>query len=452
MVSKRFVIVAVAATLALPSQRAAADFADGLVGGLVGGAVSGIIVNESAKARERKRSTVTQSAPKRTYRAPVNSVARQQVREEQTALNYFGFPAGTPDGIRGRNTRNATSQFQSHMGYPATGYLAEYERQFLISSYYRAQSSGAATAQLIAQRGQGTRGLLHAYRDEAAGVPSYVAAPAPAPQAQVPSPVMAAIPQAAQVPQAQQPQESPTQTASVGALPNLMASGGDGPSLASHCNQISLITSSNGGFVTEAAMTDPRFGLNEQFCLARTYAIAEGETMAASLKGVTPEQLEEQCRAFGPAMRDYVSALSLSPREAVIGDVRGFVLQSGQSPAQLAGTAKICLSVGYRIDDMNVALGSGLLLTALGEEAYGELMCHHRHEGFGASRRPDLALAWYDGAIRAVENGAEPVFAPGNAGRNALIRKAAFHTQGANPAEPQETVQPAATLPTFSLD
>jgi peptidoglycan hydrolase-like protein with peptidoglycan-binding domain len=372
-------------------------------------------------------------------------VERQQVRETQTALNYFGFPAGTPDGVRGRNTRNAVSQFQGHMGYPVTGYLADYERQFLISSYYRAQSSGAATSQLIAQRGQGTRGLLHAYRDEAVGVPTYAAAPVPAPQAQ--SPVMAAVPQAAQVPQAEQPAQT-----NASALPNLMASGGEGPSLASHCNQVSLITSSNGGFVTEASLSDARFALNEQFCLARTYAIAEGETMAANLKGVTPEQLEDQCRAFGPAMRDYVSALSLNERDAVIGDVRGFVLQSGQSPAQLAGTAKICLSVGYRIDNMNVALGSGLLLTALGEEAYGELMGHHLNEGFGTTRRPDLALAWYDGAVSAVENGAEPVFAPGNSERNSLIRKAAFQSKGAQAPKPQETVQPASTLPTFSLE
>jgi len=119
MVTKKILVAALATAVALPASQAAADFKDGLVGGLVGGAVSGIIVNESAKARERKRSTVT-----RTYRAPVNTVERQQIRETQTALNYFGFPAGTPDGVRGRNTRNAASQFQAHMGYPATGYLA----------------------------------------------------------------------------------------------------------------------------------------------------------------------------------------------------------------------------------------------------------------------------------------------------------------------------------------
>src|SRR6056297_2977863 len=123
MVSKRIMMAALAASVALPAGRAAADFADGLVGGLVGG----IIVNESAKARERKRTTTTTT--RRVYRAPANTVQRQQVRETQTALNYFGFPAGTPDGVRGRNTRNAVSQFQGHMSYPVTGRLAEYERQ-----------------------------------------------------------------------------------------------------------------------------------------------------------------------------------------------------------------------------------------------------------------------------------------------------------------------------------
>ena len=438
MAAKQLIAVALMASVAaVPGTRAAADFADGLVGGIVGGAVSGIIVNESAKARERKRTT------RRVYTAPANSIDRQQVRENQTALNYFGFPAGTPDGIRGRNTRNAISQFQSHMGYPVTGQLASYERQFLISSFYRAQSGGAATSQLIAQRGQGTRGLLHAYRDQAMGV-----SPGQ-------SPVMAAVPQQARAEPAPAPTPEPApepQQASgsgAGALPNLMGSGGDGPSLASHCNQVSLVTSSNGGFVTAASMQNARIALNEQFCLARTYAIAEGETMSAALKGITPEQLEEQCRAFGPAMRDHVAALSLEERDAVLEGVRSFVMQSGQSPAQLAGTAKICLSVGYRIDNMTVALGSGLLLTALGQEAYGELMGHHLNEGFGTTRRPDLAKGWYEAAVEAVEAGSEPVFAPGNSDRNALLRKAVFG--GPDPTQGSQ-VQPAATLPTFNME
>ncbi|MBZ0124556.1 MAG: peptidoglycan-binding protein [Roseovarius sp.] len=430
MFSKRIALsMLVAAIAATPATRAAADFADGLVGGLVGGAVSGIIVNESAKARERRR-----SAPQRVYRAPVNTVARQQVIEEQTALNYFGFPAGTPDGVRGRNTRNAASQFQAHMGYPITGNLTEYERQFLVSSYYRAQSNPAMTAQLVAQRGMGPRGILHAYRDEAAGMTAGTTGSGS---------VMVSKP-------AQTEQSTDTGSgATMAALPNLMGDGGDGPSLASHCNQVSLVTSSNGGFVTAASLGDPRFALNEQFCLARTYAISSGEAAAANLSGVSNAQLEEQCGAIGPAMRDYVAALSLEPRDGVIDEVRGFVRDSGQAPAQLSGTAKICLSVGYRTDKMDVALGSALLLAGLGEDAYSELIGHHLNEGFGTTRRPDLAVAWYEAGIAAVERSGEPVFAPGSPERTDLIRKAVFTGQSSGAQQGTESVKPAATLPSF---
>jgi len=429
MFSKKIAFSMLAAAIAAtPASRAAADFADGLVGGLVGGAVSGIIVNESAKARERRR------APQRVYRAPVNTVARQQVIEEQTALNYFGFPAGTPDGVRGRNTRSAASQFQAHMGYPATGHLTEYERQFLVSSYYRAQSNPTLTAQLVAQRGMGPRGVLHAYRDEAAGMTAGTTGSGS---------VMVSKP-------AETGQSMDTGSgATMAALPNLMGDGSDGPSLASHCNQVSLVTSSNGGFVTAASMGDPRFALNEQFCLARTYAISSGEAAAANLSGVSNAQLEEQCGAIGPAMSDHVAALSLEPRDAVLDDVRGFVLESGQSPAQLSGTAKICLSVGYRTDNMDVALGSALLLTGLGEDAYSELIGHHLNEGFGTTRRPDLATAWYEAGISAVERGGEPVFAPGSPERTDLIRKAVFTGQSSGAQQGTETVKPAATLPSF---
>ncbi len=440
MFSKRFVMSAVAASLVLlPGTRSVADIGDGIVGGLVGGAVSGIIVNESAKARERKRATTTTTRTRTIYQnAPASSARRAEVRETQVALNYFGFPAGTPDGVTGRNTRNAVAQYQAHMGYPVSGYLNDYERQFLVGSYYRAQSGGMATTQLIAQRGQGTRGLLHAYRDEAAGNPNYSA------------PTGTGVTQATAAPTEASPEQNQTSL-----LPNLMGSQDNGRSLASHCNQVSLLTNSNGGFVTEASISDPRFALNEQFCLARTYAIASGEKLAGSLQGVTNSQLEEQCRAFGPAMRDQVAALSLKNQADVMQDVRGFILDEGMPPAQLAGTARICLSVGYRTDNMDVALGSALLLTALGEGVYGELMGHHLSEGFGTAKRPDLALAWYQTGFDAIDRGAEPVFAPGNPGRNALIQKAAYQLNGIQGDQAggssEGTVQPASTLPSFNI-
>ena len=413
---------ALAAMIAVTSVgRADADIGDAIVGGIIGG----VIVNEASKNRQR---TV-----KKVYRAPANSAARAEAREVQTALNYFGFPAGTPDGILGQRSRTAISQYQAHLGYPVTGYLNEYEKSFLLSSYNRALAGGPITHQQIAATGMGPRGLLLKYRDEAAGVT--VAQPVPQVQTAPPATVEVTAPATTPVPE--------TTTA---ALPNFLG-GGDALSLASHCNTVSLLTNTNGGFTTLASMSDPNVVLNEQFCLARTYAIAQGEDLAASIQGVGVNEIVAQCQQFGPVMKDHVAALSLKPRDAVLQGVSGFILGSGMSPPQLAATSKVCLSVGYRTDDMDVAIGSGLILVALGEQVYAELMGHHLNQGFGATARQDLADEWYAMGIAAIEGGQPAVFAPGQPERTALIKAAVMGPDNAMNAP----VQPASALPTFKI-
>jgi hypothetical protein len=228
-----------------------------------------------------------------------------------------------------------------------------------------------------------------------------------------------------------------------GALPNFFGAASQA-SLASHCNTVSLVTNTNGGFTTAASMTDPMVALNEQFCLARTYAIARSEEMVGQIQGVTPQQVADQCEAFAPAMKDEVAALSLKPRDEVAKKVSAFVLNTGMSPAQLSGTAKICLGVGYRTDNMDVALASGLLLYALGEGVYGELMGHHLAMGFGTTKRPDVAATWYEAGLAASDAGADAVFVPGQPERTELIRKASMQLTGAGPST-------ASTLPVFNV-
>ena len=444
MFFRNFTMACAAACLvAVPASRVQADAGDFVAGAVIGG----VIGHAVGKNNQKKKRVV-----RKTYRSNpstgVSSAVRAQNREVQTSLNYFGFPAGTPDGVLGRNSRAAIASYQAHMGYPATGQLTQYERDFLVTSYSRALAGGAVTNQQIASNPQGPRGLLHVYRDQAAGI-----APAAA-QATVLQPAATTVVVA---PQAQllTPQQPATEVASTqgdtsgSALPNFLGTA-QANSLASHCNKVSLLTSTNGGFTKADNVVDANFALNEQFCLARTYAIAQGEELVSKIQGFTPQQIAQQCEGFGPALKDHVAALSLKPRDAVMQDVSGFVLQTGMSPAQLAGTAKICLSVGYRTDNMDVAVGSALLLAVLGEQVYGELMGHHLSQGFGASKRADLSLAWYDMGLKAVDSGATPVFAPGQPERSALIRKAAFSLDSSqSQASPQ--VQPAAALPTFKI-
>lgn len=539
---------------------------DAFVGGLVGGIIGGAIANQTAQPRQR---TVYRNAPRTvrsTKKAPVYSAAREQNRETQTALNYFGFNSGTPDGVLGSRSRAAASSFQSHLGYVPTGQLTQYERDFLISSYYRAQSGGPTTAQLIASNPQGVRGLLIVYRDEQMngsgnsataaisghyGLPKVVAeavneiAKSSDPSAEQlvqrsgfiqlsdingdgqtdyvldtsvtgsafwcnaqscavrvfastpdgyerndfqafnvtpamfsctrgtcsksdgPVTQMAAAPAPTEVPEAgQQTQMVSTPVASAQpvvksvpvaapatpALPNFFTgTASAGPSLASHCNKVNLLTSTNGGFTTEETLTDATLALGEQMCLARTYAITLGEDLMSKVAGATPAQIAEQCKSFGPVLAEYVSALSVQPRADVLKGVSAFALNSGMAPEQLSATARICLASGYKSDDMTVAMGSALILVSLGEAPYSELIGHHLSQGFGTTRRDDLAMAWYDDALQAAQSGSKQVFAPGQPERLGLIQKASMML-GGNAAASAPALTPAsATLPIFAV-
>ena len=393
----------------LPAERVAADAGDFIAGAIIGG-----IVGANAKKQQRR---TTSNRSYRSSRLP----STQEGKQIQASLNYFGFNAGTVDGQLGRKTRNAVSQYQAYLGYPVTGQLTPFEHNLLTTSFNRAQAGGYAVQQQIAANPEGTRGLLKTYRAEMAGTPT-----------QPGTTVVAAA------------------TAPAAGLPNFLG-GGTQASLASHCNTVSLITNTNGGFTTLASMSDPNVTLNEQFCLARTYAIAQSEELVSQVQGFTPDQVAQQCAAFGPALKDHVAALSLKPREAVVADTSSFVLSTGMSPAQLAGTARICMGVGYRTDNMEVAVGSALLLFTMGEGVYGELMGHHLNAGFGTARRPDMAQSWYAAGLAAIDAGAPAVFAPGQPERVELIRAATRAMGGGGGALPQ--VQPVAGtgLPTFSI-
>ncbi|QBF32351.1 peptidoglycan-binding domain-containing protein [Thalassococcus sp. S3] len=456
MFSKYLSTAVIAASIAFtPATRVAADAGDFVAGAIIGG----IIGHAATKQNQRKK-----AATKRYYKKPARPriPATQEGRQIQSSLNYFGFNAGGVDGQLGRKSRDAISRYQAYMGYPSTGQLTPFEQDLLVTSYNRAQAGGYAVNQQIATSPDGTRGLLKQYRAELAGAPAIpqaaAAAPmttvvvAPQPVAPVPGTTTTTVTSISPITPVTPEPQAPAQMASTSPLPNFLG-GGAQQSLASHCNTISLLTNTNGGFTKAEQMTDASFALNEQFCLARTYAIAQGEDLVSKVQGFTPQQIEAQCEAFGPAMKDHVAALSLKPQQAVVQDVASFILTTGMSPAQLNGTAKICLGVGYRTDNMDVALGSSLLLFAMGEGVYGELMGHHLAQGFGTAKRTDMALVWYEQGLTAIENGAQPVFAPGQPERNDLIRKASLQLNGAPQAKATMSapIQPVSGLPSFSV-
>lgn len=457
-------VVAIA-LVAVPAGRAAADNA--LVGGIVGGIIGGVIVNEANKNRQKQQQQRTTT---RSTSSGQSNATRQANREVQVALNYFGFPVGTPDGAIGPRSRAAISEYQALMGYPPTGNLNTFERDHLIASYYRAQSGGALTSQQIASNPMGVRGLLLAYRDERIGVPTagfatgaMAGAMAGTAAGAMPFAGAGAAPAAAMPTAAPGlPTFAPAAPATP-ALPSFMGAGAATVSLASHCSKVSVITNSNGGYVTQLTMTDPAFALSEQFCLARTYAIAQSEELSAKVAGFTPQQIAEQCMGLGPVLKDHVAALSIKPRADVITGLSAWALSSGMAPAQLAATARTCMGIGYVAENLDVAIGSAMVLSVLGERAYGEMVGHHLATGIGTAARPDLALPWFDDALGAPGADVAPVFAPGMADRQGTVRMAAYGTAGrplpggfvtAAPAAPAPAAASGTggiSLPSFSL-
>ncbi|MDR6266577.1 peptidoglycan-binding domain-containing protein [Roseobacter sp. N2S] len=443
MYFKTITTAVLAASLAfMPADTAQADAGDFIAGALIGGIVG---------ANVNKNKRTVRSSSYRTTRSRLPST--QEGRSIQSSLNYFGFDAGTVDGQLGRKTRNAVSQYQAYLGYPVTGNMTAFEQNFLLSSYNRAQAGGYAVQQQIATIPDGTRGLLRTYRAEMANQPT---APNSAPQttyafAPQPNPTPAAPVVTAAAPLAGASGLAAAAAPATG-LPNFMGSGTQA-SLASHCNTVSLITNTNGGFTTLANMSDPNVVLNEQFCLARTYAIANSQELANKVQGFSSEQIAQQCEGFGPAMQPHVEALALKTNTAVVADVAAFIQSTGMTPAQLGATARICMGVGYRTDNINVALGSALLLYTLGEPVYGELMGHHLSQGFGPAKQINLANNWYGAGLAAVDNGAAPVFSPGQPERTELIRAATHRMAGGGQATMAANPQNASSvgLPTFSV-
>ena len=384
---------------AIAPQNARADAGD-FIGGAVVGGVAGYLIGKDQQKKKTQSSTAT-----RTYRQGIPSTT--QGAQTQTALNYFGYNAGRVDGQVGRGTRSAIERYQASMGYPVNGHdFQPYQYDFLQQAYYWATSGGQAATQLSGQP------LLMEYRRQVQSGSSLAAAP------QAPAQAIPVI-----KPQDTEPAANTTETTSA-SLPSLFSGGTGGPSLANRCSGVMLQTSTNGGYTTLSNMSDPDFALSEQFCLARSYAMARGEDLMQDIQGLTPDQVSAQCASYGEMLAPQVDALSISSKTEAETQVRKMALDSGLSPADLAATSKVCLAMGYRQDNMDTAVGSALMLVAMGEPAYGELVGHHLREGFGVQERRDLAMQWYDASLSALDAGSQAVFLPSQTDRPQLLRAA----------------------------
>lgn len=442
-----------AAILVSPAERAEADAKDFIAGAIVGGVLGHAARSQSQPQRKVYRST---KSAKKTYRPRIP--ATQEGRQIQTALNYFGFDAGSVDGQLGAKSRQAISAYQAYLGYPVTGQLNVFEQDLLISSYNRAQAGGYATQQRIAANPDGTRGLLRTYRTEMAGgtaqaSTTMVAAPQAQPVQPAPVPPYAAQPgvMAAAAPVQQQtlppiaaPASQPQVAKANGApLPTLFAARPAAGSLSESCAAMDIGAATSFDFTASDRITDTDAALAQQFCVARGYALQTGRELGQSL-GAEPEQIAQLCSVYGEQLQPYVTALGTMGRQEVLASMTDFAGASGGDAAELSGTAEVCLAHGFETDDMPLALGAALLLTHLGQDAYGELVGHHLRAGQGVAANALLAADWFESGIAAADAGS-PVIAPAQPDRIAVLKRALF------PIETVTIPTSGTALPTFSV-
>jgi hypothetical protein len=101
-----------------------------------------------------------------------------------------------------------------------------------------------------------------------------------------------------------------------------------------------------------------------------------------------------------------MTALDAVSPGAVINATSIFMQDSGQPMDRLIAGGKVCLGVGYRTDDAEMALASAVLLSAGGELGYAEIVSHQMREGFGTKRTTaHQAGKWMTLALDAMSGG-----------------------------------------------
>ncbi|MCL6283935.1 peptidoglycan-binding protein [Ruegeria sp. 2012CJ41-6] len=395
MYTKHICMAVLASSVALiPAKQAPADEAAALIGGAL---LGGIIVNEVHKNKQRQRASTQRQRSSAPRYSGISSAQRQQNRDVQAALNYFGYNVGVVDGSLGRNSRAGISRFQADMGYPIDGYLNDYERSFLLNSQQRALASAhvAPYNQIVATQGQG--GLLRTYRNEQLGIqtPQVQPATVPAPAAPAPTPAPAPAPAPAATPVKTDDAELPDFTfGQTARSPN------------EHCNEVNVLTAANGGLTQSGQVSDPEFALNEQFCVARTQAMAQSSRLEATIPNMTSAQIQAQCDGLAQAIAPQLKGIDSQPPARVIAKTKTFLEGSGRSMEQLQSAGEVCLGIGYRTDAPKLALASAVLLTATGELGYGEMVSHQLREGFGVAKPTgQQAAEWMKLAVSAAQNG-----------------------------------------------
>lgn len=384
-----------------------------------------------------------QATPNRTRRTGISSAQRQQNRDVQSALNAFGYNVGLVDGSLGPKSRRAIGDFQAYMGMNPTGRLNDYERSMLLDSWRRYNAGGGQPYQDVIAR-EGMRGLPKAFND-----PYWLAEFRKNNGGTQHTPQLPETEVARVNPQPTNPQPTNPQPGGNFVIPPIDLGGGEA-SVATYCELISGLMQANGGPTMPNVVRDPEQALGEQFCEARSFAITESQSLLSRARQ-SEDKMAGLCEQVSGAMSASVAGLENGDPKFVVGKAQE--IANGLFKRDMGAAAsygKICLGIGYRRDQADIALAGATVLVAAGQGPYGEMLGHHLRQGFATVKSAPMAKEWYLSALSAMEKGAPPVFVPSKtAERNQIIRTAIGMQPGALEAITDELPLP---LPALDLD
>ncbi len=453
--------VALTATSFLVFPVAPASAGNSLGRALVGAGALAIIGCASGALRcGNNNRAQTQKRVFKQKRQPSQAEIAQRAENKavQNALNAFGFNVGGADGVLGRNSQRGISEYQSSLGYPATGALDDQQTQFLLDSHLRiAASGGYGNRDTLRQfhneqnyntagngyggngggynpggydNGQNTLGAGNGYADPYA---NQFAGDAMANAGPIPT-----------APQVVTPGGTEIANAAAGStlLPTLKPNAGGlkaGGSMADRCELVDLLTQSNG--VTLASnIVDPDQALSEQFCDMRTDAMATGQQIMVEY-GVDAERMRDEiCGPIALEMSEAIGSATAQGPQQVSAQAAQTTRNLGISDAdQARDYGRMCLAVGYRLDEPELAMGGAMMMIGQSDYAYSEVVGHHLREGFGADADSNAAEPWYRTAIAVLDQGGQPAFLISQSANRAAVMRGALDlgaTRAANGSLP----------------
>lgn len=270
---------------------------------------------------------------------PQQSAAQRQANQAvQTALNFFGFDAGTVDGILGSRSRAAIKSLQTLLEDPPTGRLTPEQRELLLSAYEQASAPDEALQLQLSMGMIAPTDLLLAIKQGA--------------------PLSAALP------------EAPT-----------------GPrSMRDLCVNIQAAT--------------PLDLVKAQFCNLRQLAVEHGDfLLETALNADMLEPIVAGCQALTTEMRPRFDTVTTQTADEALTDMALLINSAQASDEKLVRQAETCLGLAYQHDDSEAAYAALLVLAGLKDAIYIEQAGYHMAFGLGPeSHNPALAAAWVTAA------------------------------------------------------